>query len=222
LKPDVDLEKELNLLGLLDKAREIYSEIGEDAALSYIKSSYRLLSKIYHPDLHQKDRLRAEEIQKKINKVASTINRTPDYSLVEYIKKDRKEDRQEKVRKRWRVLVVEDEFGLQDVLRSVLTMEGYEARVAVDGLNGYRVFREFRPDLIITDVVMPNMSGIELIQKIRRETPRIKVIFMSGFFGVKRLKKELDDEIINNNYPTLSKPFKVSHMLDVVKDYLGN
>lgn len=120
------------------------------------------------------------------------------------------------------MLFGEDEFGLRDVFRSVFSMEGYEARVAVDGLNGYKVFREFKPDLIITDVVMPNMSGIELIQKIRRERPRIKVIFMSGFFGLKRLKKELDDEIINNNYPTLSKPFKVSHMLDVVKDYLSN
>lgn len=62
MRLDVDLEKELNLLGLLDKAKEIYSKIGEDAALSYIKSSYRLLFKIYHPDLHQKDRQKAEEI----------------------------------------------------------------------------------------------------------------------------------------------------------------
>ncbi len=219
---DVDLEKELNLLGLLDKAKEIYRTLGEDAALSYIKSSYRLLSKIYHPDLHQKDRQKAEEIQKKINEVASVIHRTPDVSLVEYIKKDHKEDQQQQAGKKWKVLVVEDEFGLQDILRSVLIMEGYEARVAVDGLNGYKVFREFRPDLIITDVVMPNMSGIELVQKVRREKPQIKVIFMSGFFGVKRLKKELDEEIFKNHYPTLAKPFKVSHMLDVVEDYLNS
>lgn len=217
---DVDLEKELNLLGLLDKAKEIYRTLGEDAALSYIKSSYRLLSKIYHPDLHQKDRQKAENIQKKINEIASVINKTSNDSLVEYIKKDEKKEQQEQAGKKWKVLVVEDEFGLQDIMRSVLTMEGYEARVAVDGLNGYKVFREFGPDLIITDVVMPNMSGIELVQKVRSEKPQIKVIFMSGFFGVKRLKKELDEEIIKNHYPTLAKPFKVSHMLDVVEDYL--
>jgi YesN/AraC family two-component response regulator len=107
-------------------------------------------------------------------------------------------------------------------MRSVLTMEGYDARVAVDGLNGYTVFREFKPDLIITDLVMPHMNGIELIQRIRKERPQIRVIFMSGFFGVKRLKKELDDEIIKHGYPTLSKPFRVSHMLDIVQDYLKN
>ncbi len=221
MKTGIDLEKELNLLGMLDKAKEIYRQVGEEAALSYIKSSYRLLSKIYHPDLYQKDREKAEEIQKKINHVASVINRTPDYSLVEYIKKDSKDQKQES-KKRWKVLVVEDEFGLQDVLRSVLTMEGYDARVAVDGLNGYKVFKEFKPDLIITDVVMPHINGIELIQKIRKERPQIRVIFMSGFFGVKRLKKELDEEIIKHGYPTLSKPFRVSHMLDIVQDYLKN
>jgi hypothetical protein len=44
---------------------------------------------------------------------------------------------------------------------------------------------------------------------------------MSGFFGVKRLKKELDDEVAHYQYPTLSKPFKVSHLLEIVREYLG-
>ena len=218
MKEIIDLERELNLLGMLDKAKEIFSQLGEEAALSYIKSSYRLLSKIYHPDLNLKNRERAEEIQKRINRVQAIIGATPDDGLLELIRKGRRE----KARDKWKILVVEDEFGLHDVLRTVLLMEGYDARVAVDGDNGYSVYREFRPDLIITDVVMPNMSGIELVQKIRGENPRIKVIFMSGFFGVKRLKKELDEEILRYGYQTLSKPFKASHMLDMVQDYLKN
>ena len=218
MKEIIDLERELNLLGMLDKAKEIFSQLGEEAALSYIKSSYRLLSKIYHPDLNSKNRERAEEIQKRINRVQAIIGATPDDGLLELIRKGRLE----KARDKWKILVVEDEFGLHDVLRTVLLMEGYDARVAVDGDNGYSVYREFRPDLIITDVVMPNMSGIELVQKIRGENPRIKVIFMSGFFGVKRLKKELDEEILRYGYQTLSKPFKASHMLDMVQDYLKN
>ena len=218
MKEIIDLERELNLLGMLDKAKEIFSQLGEEAALSYIKSSYRLLSKIYHPDLNLKNRERAEEIQKRINRVQAIIGATPDDGLLELIRKGRRE----KARDKWKILVVEDEFGLHDVLRTVLLMEGYDARVAVDGDNGYSVYREFKPDLIITDVVMPNMSGIELVQKIRGENPRIKVIFMSGFFGVKRLKKELDEEILRYGYQTLSKPFKASHMLDMVQDYLKN
>ena len=55
MKHQIDLEKELIYLGLLDKAREIYSELGDRAVLSYIRSSYRLLSKVYHPDLNLDD-----------------------------------------------------------------------------------------------------------------------------------------------------------------------
>ncbi len=51
--------------------------------------------------------------------------------------------------------------------------------------------------------------------------PSIKIIYMSGFFGVKRLKKELDEEVAQYQYPTLSKPFKVSHLLELVREYLG-
>jgi DNA-binding NtrC family response regulator len=64
------------------------------------------------------------------------------------------------------------------------------------------------------------MNGIELIRKIRKDVPNIKVIYMSGFFGIKRLKQELDDEILKFDHRTLSKPFKISGMLDVVSQYL--
>jgi YesN/AraC family two-component response regulator len=99
-------------------------------------------------------------------------------------------------------------------------MEGYETKIAVDGDNGYAIYKEFKPDLILTDVVMPNVNGIELVKKIRKAQPDIKVIFMSGFFGIKKLKQELDEEILENHYPTLSKPFKISDMLDIVHEYL--
>ena len=64
------------------------------------------------------------------------------------------------------------------------------------------------------------MSGLELISKIRETNTQIKVIYISGFFGINRLKRKLDEEILKYGYPTLSKPFKISTMLDLVKDYL--
>jgi YesN/AraC family two-component response regulator len=99
-------------------------------------------------------------------------------------------------------------------------MEGYETRIAVDGDNGYSVYKRFKPDLVVTDIVMPNLSGIELVKKIRNEQPGIKVIYVSGFFGLKRLKQELENEILEYKYRTLSKPFKISYMLDMVHEYL--
>ncbi|GAJ22417.1 unnamed protein product, partial [marine sediment metagenome] len=119
-----------------------------------------------------------------------------------------------------KILIVEDEFGLQETFRDIFLMEGYDVRVAVDGSNGYEIYRQFEPDLVFTDVVMPNMNGLELVKKIREINPRIKVIYTSGFFGIKRLKRELDEEILQYGYHAISKPFKVSAMLDLVKDYL--
>jgi CheY-like chemotaxis protein len=218
MKSSVDLAKELNLLGMLDKAREIYTELGEAPALSYVRSNYRLLSKIYHPDLNPEHKEKAEKMQQRINSVAQIIHSLPDKELVEIIKNGLLK----KPKGKWKILVVEDEFGYQDTLRSIFTMEGFEVRVAVDGETGYELYKSFQPDLLLTDIVMPNVNGIELVRRIRLENPAIKVIYMSGFFGVKRLKKELDEEVIQYGYPTLSKPFKVSYLLDIVTEYLGS
>ncbi len=217
MKNYVDLSNELNVLGMLDKAREIYAELGEAPAISYVRSNYRLLSKIYHPDLNPNNKEKAERMQQKINEIAHVINSLPDKELIEIIKNGSVK----KPKDKWKVLVVEDEFGYQDTLRNIFTMEGFDVRVAIDGDTGYEVYRDFKPDLVLTDVLMPNVSGIELIRRIRKDDPAIKVIYMSGFFGVKRLKKEMDDEVTHFQYPTLSKPFKVSHLLDIVKEYLG-
>ena len=80
--------------------------------------------------------------------------------------------------------------------------------------------KPIEPDLVFNDVVMAKKRGMELVGEIREVNPRIKVIFVSGFFGIKRLKRELDEEILKYGYLTLSKPFKISMMLDLVKDYL--
>lgn len=201
---------------MLDKAREIYSQLGDRAAISYIRSSYRLLSKIYHPDLNPENKEKAEIIQLKLNEVSEMLSRTSDDYLLGLIKLKPEND----IKDKWKILIVEDEFGLQDMLRSVLSMEGYDTRSAIDGVSGYELYRKFTPDLIVTDVIMPNMDGITLVKKIRKDNPRIKVIFMSGFFGVKRLKNDLDDEIHDHHYLTLSKPFKISILLDMIHDYL--
>jgi CheY-like chemotaxis protein len=216
LKNSIDLEKELIYLGLLDKAREIYSELGDRAVLSYIRSSYRLLSKVYHPDLNPKNMVKAKMIQQRLNRVSRLISNMKDEELVEVIKRGTKKHNKRKKK----ILVVEDEFGLQEIFRDVFLMEGYDVRIAVNGDSGFQVYCEFEPDLIITDVVMPKMSGLELIRKIRDTNSQVKVIYISGFFGINRLKWKLDEEILKYGYPTLSKPFKISMMLDLVRDYL--
>ncbi|MFH1025595.1 MAG: response regulator [Nitrospirota bacterium] len=217
MEDKAELRDELIALGLFDKAREIRAELGGAAAFSYIKSSYRLLSKVYHPDVNPQNREKAKVIQQSLNRVGDLISRMQEEDIIDLI--IREPDR--KVEGKKKILVVEDEFGLQEMFRDILLLEGYEVRVAVDGVQGYEAYGEFKPDLVFTDVVMPEMSGLELVRKIREVTPGIKVIYISGFFGIRRLKLKLDKDISEHGYPTLSKPFKASAMLDLVKDYLA-
>src|SRR6476660_3853456 len=69
-----------------------------------------------------------------------------------------------------RILVVDDEPQITRVLRTSLTGSGYEVRTAEDGHAGLRVAREWQPDLVITDISMPNMNGVELCRQLRAET----------------------------------------------------
>jgi CheY-like chemotaxis protein len=216
------LKKELDNLDLMDKAREIYSELGERAVLSYIKSSYRLLSKVYHPDLNPKSSDKATAVQQSLNNLSDLMERMEDKEILEVFTGNEKNHGQQEQERKTRILVVEDEFGLQDMFRDIFLLEGYDVRIAVDGENGLEEFKKFEPDLIFTDVVMPNMSGLEMVNRIREINPLIKIIYMSGFFGIRRLKQELDAEISKHGYPTLAKPFKTSTMLELVKEYLAS
>ena len=213
----IELKKELTFLDLYDKAREIYIELGERSVVSYIRSSHRLLSKVYHPDLNPDNLHFALKTQQSLNRVSILINQLDDNEIVSIFDNTKAENNHHKMK----ILVVEDEFGLQEIFRDIFKMEGYEVRVAVDGVNGFEVYKEFLPDLVFTDVVMPKMSGLELIRKIREINPDIKVIYISGFFGIKRLREELDQDIVEYGYPTLAKPFKTSEMLNLVKEYMS-
>jgi len=211
------LEKDIIYLGLLDKAREIYAELGERAVLSYIKSSYRLLSKVYHPDLNPASNRKAEITQQTLNRVNSVISRMTDKKLLDIIKRGVPKEYPAKKR----ILVVEDEPELQKFFQQILIMEGYNSRIAEDGIKGYEAYYSFKPDLMLCDVVMPWISGLELVGKIRKMDSKIKVIYMSGFFDITPLKGKFNDEVIRYGYHTLAKPFTVSKMLILIKNYLN-
>jgi two-component system, OmpR family, KDP operon response regulator KdpE len=87
-----------------------------------------------------------------------------------------------------RILVVDDESQITRVLRTALSGSGYEVRTAEDGHAGLRLAREWQPDLVITDVSMPNMTGIELCGQLRAES-EIPIIVLS-VKGEERTKVE--------------------------------
>src|SRR5258706_8166394 len=80
-----------------------------------------------------------------------------------------------------RVLVVDDEPQITRVLRTVLSSQGYQVRTASEGAAALSNFAEFRPELVITDLYMPHMGGLELCNRIRAmSTVPIIVLSVKG------------------------------------------
>jgi two-component system OmpR family response regulator len=79
-----------------------------------------------------------------------------------------------------RVLVVDDEPSLAELLASVLRYEGWEIRTAGDGSSAVRVAREFRPDAVVLDVMLPDFDGLEVLRRVRSELPHVCVLFLTA------------------------------------------
>ncbi len=79
-----------------------------------------------------------------------------------------------------RVLVVDDEPSLAELLSSVLRYEGWDIAVAGDGSSAVRTAREFKPDAVVLDVMLPDFSGFEVLRRLRAELPHVCVLFLTA------------------------------------------
>jgi DNA-binding response OmpR family regulator len=79
-----------------------------------------------------------------------------------------------------RILIIDDDLAVRDTLITILEEHGYEVMTAVNGEEGLAVFRRERPDLLVTDIVMPVKEGLQTILEIRQEWPDMKIIAISG------------------------------------------
>src|SRR5438128_11296603 len=113
---------------------------------------------------------------------------------------------------RSRVLVVDDEPQITRVLRTVLTSQGYQVRTAGEGESALSNFTEWHPELVITDLFMPRMDGLELCKRIR-SVSSVPIIVLS-VKGEERAKVEALD-LGADDYVT--KPFGIDELLARVR-----
>jgi DNA-binding NtrC family response regulator len=78
------------------------------------------------------------------------------------------------------ILVIDDEVLMRTTLRTALEKAGHQVAEARDGNQGMKVFAEVRPDLVLTDIIMPDREGIEMIREMRSLDPDVPIIAMSG------------------------------------------
>jgi two-component system alkaline phosphatase synthesis response regulator PhoP len=111
-----------------------------------------------------------------------------------------------------RILVVDDEQSILDLVTAYLRQEGYEVYTAMDGPGGLKAARAYKPDLIVLDVMLPGMDGIELLTRLRRESD-VYVIMLTA-------KSEETDKIVGLSVGAddyLTKPFSPRELVARVK-----
>lgn len=114
------------------------------------------------------------------------------------------------------ILLVEDEPAVRRSTERLLTRGGYVVRSAEGAAEALALLDQaFSPDLILTDVVMPGASGLQLAANIRQRDPSSRVIFMSGYSG-----QELGRRGVDGNVQVLKKPFTGMELLDAVRTEL--
>ncbi|WP_068090067.1 response regulator [Novosphingobium rosa] len=110
------------------------------------------------------------------------------------------------------ILVVDDELALADLLEDALLDEGFEVLKAGDGLRGLRIAEVHKPDVVVTDFMMPVKTGLELAEDLRSdpELRAIPVILMTGAQGgVAGKRTDLFRAVLN-------KPYKLEAMVDTI------
>jgi CheY-like chemotaxis protein len=120
-----------------------------------------------------------------------------------------------------RILVADDEPGLASAVSRFLEREGHEVLVASDGVVALELLRQQSVDLTIVDIYMPNLDGIELTRRLRRELPDAKVIAVSGG-GLAGRPDVLAMASLLGATRTLAKPFTPEEMLTAVREVLGD
>ncbi len=119
-----------------------------------------------------------------------------------------------------RVLVIDDDQAIRDLLREILRSEGHEVYEASDGDAGVRLFRAHHPDLVVLDMFMPNREGLETMREIRAESPNTRVLAISGAFSQAGYDALSMAEMLGATR-TLMKPFGAVKFLETVRELLA-
>jgi len=120
-----------------------------------------------------------------------------------------------------RILVVDDEIHACDVLEKFFNLKGYEVYTAQDGQAAINKVKEFRPHIVLLDIMMPGMGGIDVLKEIKKIDPAAGVIMVTAVADEELAKRALE----LGAYDYITKPVNLNYLETVVivkiVDFLG-
>lgn len=118
------------------------------------------------------------------------------------------------------ILLVEDEILLREGIQEILEANGYRVIGAADGAEALEWLDQVPVTLVISDLVMPNMDGMEFVQRVRVRFPDLPVIIASGSPGTVMSRLGIDSIHISGATASISKPFKSADLVALIKQVL--
>ena len=112
-----------------------------------------------------------------------------------------------------RVLLVDDEAEFVSALAERLNLRGFEAQIATSGVEALRKIDALPPDVVLLDVLMPGMSGLEVLKQIKKDHPQVQVILLTGrgsWDGIQGVRE--------GAYDCLMKPIQIEELMQVMAD----
>jgi DNA-binding NtrC family response regulator len=120
------------------------------------------------------------------------------------------------MKRKRRILVIDDEPSMTEWLRTLFSHAGYDVKTALVGTRGEELFRTARPDAVVTDMLLPDIDGIELVRRFRRIDPEVEVVVITGQGNIPRSV----EAVKAGAYDFLEKPIDPDRLLDKLEKAL--
>ena len=115
-----------------------------------------------------------------------------------------------------KILIVDDQFGIRILLTEVLQKEGYQTFQAANGFQAIDIAKQNAPDLVLLDMKIPGMDGIEILKRLKEHDQSIKVIIMTAYGELDMIQEAKDLGALTH----FAKPFDIDEIRQAVRQYL--
>jgi two-component system, response regulator, stage 0 sporulation protein F len=116
-----------------------------------------------------------------------------------------------------KVLIVDDQFGIRILLNEVFQKEGYQTFQAANGVQALEILTKKEPDIVLLDMKIPGMDGIEILKRMKKLNQDIRVIIMTAYGELYMIQEAKDLGALTH----FAKPFDIDYLREAVKKYIA-